>query len=231
MFERNVILWPKILHRANWQYGQFSDWNTNPCFFATRDEIGLFAVALQLTITAVTIPDALAMVLMPRVAVDKAGKRELITQSVRIVTVICGVPLLLLVIFAKPIINVVFSPVFLPAATLVRILAVGVVVRCACKVFESYLLGIDRPGVISLGTGIGTFVNIICLWLLLPVVGLSGAAFAVVAGYLTNSAILTYGFVRISGIHLNQIWVFKVSDWNPLKNAIFGKWFRQDLID
>ncbi|MHC5172664.1 MAG: hypothetical protein ACYSPJ_02710 [Planctomycetota bacterium] len=52
----------KISNQVNFQLGTLI-----LAFFATQEQIGIFAVASQVTARAMLVPDALATVLMPRV--------------------------------------------------------------------------------------------------------------------------------------------------------------------
>lgn len=205
----------KVSNEMNYQMGTII-----LAFFATREEVGLFAVASKLAMQATAIPDALITVLIPKVAGDKTGQRELIAQCARMTALVCGLLLLILAVFAKPIVTVLFSPAFLPAALLVQILSIGVLVRCACKVFVPYLLGTDRPGMVSISVVAGMVVNLGVLMLLLPLVGLPGAALGVVIGYFVSSALLTLGFVRFSNLSVTQTLKFQRSDWFVVSNTL-----------
>ena len=170
-----VNLWEMLHYGARYHIGKISNQANIKvgtmvlAFFATREEIGLFAVASMLTFQATVIPDVISTVLMPRVAGDGVGKKELVARCFRLTAIICGILLLVIAVFAEPIVVILFSPKFLPAVLLIRILSIGVAVRCACKVFETYLLGINRPGSVSISVAIGTVVNLVVLWLFLPV--------------------------------------------------------------
>lgn len=205
----------KIGNNINFQIGTMV-----LALFSSKIEIGLFAVASQVVVRTMLVPDALTVVLMPKVARDKTGKKELVAQCARLVAVVSTVLMLILAVFAKPIVSILFSPAFLPVATLVRILAVGVVVRSACKIFVPYLLGTDRPGIASISTIVGATTNLGVLWWLLPALGLPGAAIAMVAGYFAGSILLTLGFSRLSGLGLREIWQFKRADFELVANAV-----------
>lgn len=190
--------------------------------FASREEIGLFAVASALTLRVQIIPNSLVATLIPRVAGNQTNRQELVAQCARITGVICGILLLILVVFATPIVSILFSPAFLPSADLIRVLIIGVISRCACKVFVPYLLGNKRPGIVSFSVATGMVTNLLLMYLLLPVYGLTGAAISVTMNYLVSSAILAISFNRFSGLSMREIWFLKRSDWKPLGNAICG---------
>ena len=205
----------KISNLMNFQIGTII-----LALFATKADVGLFAVASQVTFRAMMIPDALTTVLIPRLAQDKTGKRNLVAQCSRLTALFCGLLLMLVAVFARPIVTVIFSPAFLPSVPLIRILALGVFVRSVCKVFVPYLLGTNHPGIASLSVAVGMLLNLIVLWLLLPMVGLLGAALAVTVSYFASSAILVVSFSRLSQLKIREIWGFRRLDWALLSGGI-----------
>ncbi len=197
----------KISNMANIQFGTLI-----LALFATREEIAFFAVAMQVTIQVLIIPDTLTLVLIPRSARDREGEKSLVARSARLTGLICGAGLLLLVVFARPLVGIVFSPAFLPVVPLIRIISIGVLVRSVSKVFVPYLIGTDHPGIASIGVGTGMIVNLGLLLLLLPFMGLPGAAVAVTAGYLSGAVVLLFWFSRLSGLNFSEILVPRRQD-------------------
>ena len=189
-------------------------------FFAGRSDIGLFAVAVSFTTRVMIIPDVLVGVLIPRVANNDSGRAELVAQGARLVGLICGGLLLIVAVFARPIVTILFSPDFIPVVPLIRILAVGVVIRSSCKVFVPYLLGINHPGIASIAAMVSALVNLSLLWILMPIIGLAGAAVSMAIGYITGAAILMFSFNLFSRLSLGEIWRYRYSDWMVLEKFI-----------
>jgi O-antigen/teichoic acid export membrane protein len=185
-------------------------------FLVSPAEIGLFALAAQLMTQIEMVPNAVGSVLMPRIATDKGGRRDLVAQCSRVAFLVCGILVLALVVLATPVVRILFSAAFLPIVPLIRIIAVGVVVRCAAKVFVPYLVGTGHPGQASIAVAGGALTNLVFLWLLLPVYGLMGAAIGMAAGHMVSSVFLTYAFTRLSGLRIGETWRFRRSDWTAL---------------
>ncbi|MCX5653836.1 MAG: polysaccharide biosynthesis C-terminal domain-containing protein [Planctomycetota bacterium] len=205
----------KIGNNLNFQIGTII-----LAMFATKEDVGLFDVATLLAARIMMLPDVLMTVLIPRVASDRMGRPELIVQGARVVFVVSAVALGALVLLAEPVISVLFSPAFLPMALVVRLLALGVLARSASKVFVPYLLGTDHPGASSASVIIGMVVNLGVLVVLMPSMGLAGAAVAMTAGYLVGSFILSMSFCRYSGLRYREIWRFQRSDWAPMFDMV-----------
>ena len=205
----------KVSNEVNYRAGEIL-----LALFATKEQIGYFSLAVLITSRVNIIPDSLNPVLMPKIAFNKTGAERLVAQGARITGIICAAMLLVLVIFAQEIVSIFFSPSFLPSVLLIRIMAIGLLVRSACKVFIPYLLGTNHPGLVSVAIIVGIPLNLGLLLLLLPAMGLPGAAIAMISGYIASSVILMYGFSRISGLSTLKIWRFNRQDFVFLADAI-----------
>ncbi|MCP4263606.1 MAG: oligosaccharide flippase family protein [Planctomycetes bacterium] len=189
-------------------------------FFAMASEVGLFAVAMRIVTQIMVLPNTLMTVLMPKSAGDAKGKRELIAQCSRFTALICGVALIVLLLFAKPLVHILFSPAFSPVVPLIQILCLGTFFRCLSKVFVPYLLGTNHPGIASISVTISTIVNLVTIWVLLPRIGLVGAALGVTLSYIVSSIILTASFVRLSGLTVRTIYTYNKDDVHLMVRVI-----------
>ena len=205
----------KISNTVNFQLGTII-----LALFASNREIAFFVVAASSTARVMIVPDTLITILIPRASRDKMGRKDLIAQCARFTAIICGLLLLFLVVFTKEIVIILFSSSFLSAVVLIRILAIGIFVRSICKVFVPFLLGTNRPGIASFSVATGTIVNLTLLLLLLPIMGLIGAAISMTISYFISSAILLISFWKLSGLSLTKIFRFGHTDWNLIIESI-----------
>lgn len=175
-------------------------------FFATKEEIGIFVVASQFASRIMIFPDSLMTVLIPKAAGDQSGRKELIAQCSRITLFLTIFLILIILIIHKPLILILFSPKFFEVAILFKILIAGIIIRSASKIFVPYFLGVNQPGIVSISTFTGTLCNIITLWCLLPLLGIKGAALAMVVGWTVGSLILFFQFKIRTGLPYSTIW-------------------------
>ena len=185
-------------------------------FFATRDEIGIYAFAVGLTIQMQILPDAVKTVLIPRAASDERGRKDLVAHCARLTALVSLLMLLGFMLLAKPIVAVFFPDSFASAGLLMQILAFGFFLRTLGKSLESYLIGCNRPGIVSLSVALGMVVNVGTLFLLLPRMGLAGAAWSLVFNYLLSSLILIASFSRLTGMGPLSVWRPRSSDFTFL---------------
>ncbi len=185
-------------------------------FYTSPTEIGFFSVGAKLMGYIFILPNVLSDVLMPRVTGDPVNRLYLVTQSMRLVGMLCGLIIIVVLLIGKPLVSIIFSPSFLPIVPLLYIFAPGIFIRCISKISIPYLKGTNHPGVISIAVVLGVLTNLILLYYLLPTMGLTGAAWAMTLGYFVSSIILLIKFYSLSNLSVSDIFLLKRSDLDVL---------------
>lgn len=176
-------------------------------FFASPGEIGIFAAAAGLVSRILTVPTSIETALFSRVAEDSRGLPETVTQAARVSGLVSGGLLILLGVLSRPVVFVLLSPQFERAIVLIWIMIPGIYLRAVSKILMSYFMGTDRPAVCSWAVGVGMAVNLVSIFVLLPPMGLEGAAWAMTLGYVASSVILVAMFRRATGLPIRSAWV------------------------
>lgn len=247
LFSIASLIWLRKKHKLAWQFPAFSKikealhygmrtfWGTFSmlanirigtillAFFVSKGEIGLFAVAMGLLSQIVTLADVIGSVVQPRVAACEKGRPELISLCCRLVVALSVVACLVVIVFSKPLVAILFSSDFLPVLPLLFILIPGIIIRCAGKSLFPYFNGIDKPGVVSIATILNLAANILLLVVLLPVLGLAGAAWATTGGYVISSLYLFIAFVHFSKMPILDILLVQKADLNLFKSLFYKK--------
>jgi len=186
-------------------------------FFATKSQVGLFAAAIAIITRVWMIPEALNVVLLPRTSGEEQGRPRLVARCSRISVYLSSALILLLLIFAKPLVSLVLSPKFLPVVPLMWIMALGVLVRTYPKVLASYFNGVGRPGRNSLAILAGLAMNLCLLPILFPWLGLPGAALTLLIAYWVETALAAHWFIAFSGLPSQTLWRPARSDWVDIR--------------
>jgi O-antigen/teichoic acid export membrane protein len=228
-----ILAWPSInhlhvifLYGIRYYFARFSNilnfriGTIILAFFVSRAEIGFFAVATQLMAYVIVIPDVLSNVLMPRIAADSNGRASLVAQSVRLSGTACGAIIIMLLLISKPLVQILLSPAFLPIVPLMWILAPGIFVRSISKIMIPYFNGTNHPGISSIAVVSGVATNLVFLAILLPIMGLSGAAWAMTLGYFVSSFILITKFHLMSSLTFVDVWKYKRKDITLLTDIV-----------
>lgn len=179
---------------------------------AGRAEIGIFAVASALLTRVFIISDAVSSVVLPRVASKDGGRPELVSFCGRVTSWLTGVVLVVLCAISVPLTTLVLSEEFLPAASLIWIMAPGVFVYSGTNVLMAYFRGVNRPRVCSWVVWTGMIVNLSTVTLLYSTVGVAAAAWGITAGRVCRSVVLALAFAR--SVHLSPtcVWLPRRGD-------------------
>jgi O-antigen/teichoic acid export membrane protein len=177
--------------------------------FVDASQIGYYAVAVSLT----QLPATLAST--RTVFFAEASHRRDLALVARATAAMIGVSLVVLIIgvpLAGPAIELLFGADFRPAVPLARVLLVGGVPYVAEQILAVGLLSAGRPGRQSLGQATAAVLTIVGLVILLPRMGVMGAAVTSVVAYSTSFLVSAALFRRESGIPLREIMLPRVGD-------------------
>lgn len=182
---------------------------------ASTREIGLFDLALALMLQFGVIASMVGSVLFPRVTEDERSRPELVALCIRLVFAATtgAMAIFLAVIALSPLFPLFFTKRFLPVVDLLVWLAPGGIAHACSAILATYLMGSNRPGALSgiIWTGIG--VNAVVLFAAYPVWGLQGAAWAMSAGFIMRTLLMSVVFHRASGAGVAATWLPKRSDF------------------
>lgn len=175
-------------------------------FFVPPMEIGLFAAASQLVARVTIVSKSVEMALFSRIAVDREGRPDLVASSARVTMLAAAALLGFITALSWPIVMILLSPQFARSVPLIWIIAPGILVRSGSNVLMTYFMGTNRPAICSWSVGLGMLANFLAILVLLPVLGLAGAAWAMTIGYAVSGAILMEAFRRSTGMTLLSTW-------------------------
>jgi O-antigen/teichoic acid export membrane protein len=187
-------------------------------YFWTFKEVGYYFSVQRITILLLAIPMAVGTVLFPTISEyhsqnNVAGIKEVTHSAERYISMV-AIPLIaFVIIFPEPIINIVLSSAFLPAASTLTMLAIYVFIISLTRPFSSLIIGINRPDIAAkIGVGIcvaniGLNYLFIPEWGLLSPLGITGpvgAATATAMSQLVGFVGLRVAAMRLTGIKLMQ---------------------------
>lgn len=182
---------------------------------------GNYAVAFTAVELLWVFPSALSIVLFPGVAAAEAAgverSVETTAQLARLMTLIlvsCGV---VGAAIAPAVISFVFSGRYQAAIVPLEILIPGVVLYGVQTVLTSDLSGRGHPGVVSAVTGVGVVLMVGLAVLLIPFIGLSGAAIASSISYAFVFALSAKIFTRITGALTRSLLIPRKQDLAHLR--------------
>ncbi|OGO03258.1 MAG: hypothetical protein A2Y72_00995 [Chloroflexi bacterium RBG_13_53_26] len=175
--------------------------------------VGYYSVAVAIVETLWYFPAAVGTVVFartPRLTTEESNRMTpIICRNTFFVTVLAG---LALFVFGRYIITLFFGSSFLPALEPMWILLPGIAALSISKVLGNELNGRGKPFINTIASGISLVVNIPLNLLLIPKMGISGAALASTISYTVITVVTLLAFVRISRGRVFDTVVIKSQD-------------------
>jgi len=146
--------------------------------FYGHEQVGYFSIGLTLMQVFSFLPDAVNMIIMPKVAALK--DKETILRPIKLAVAGCVVVSLVilipLTIFRTMIVVIIFSDKYLPAVAVILPLGISQVFFAALQVYGSVWQGLGKPGIPSIIIGVATGLNIVLGYFLIKNYGIFGAS-------------------------------------------------------
>ena len=195
-------------------------------FFLNPASTGVYVIAVQLSERLWMFSQSISTVLLPRLSElssDK-DKRELITPLITRFTLFFTV--LISIVFAlaaRPFISIVFGNEYDGVLAPLLILLPGIVLTSGSRILSNDLAARGKPELNFYAAIIVVFCNIIINIILIPSLGLTGAAIATTTAYSINFIIKVFMYRYFSAVPIQDlIWV-KANDLERLRAFVFSK--------
>jgi O-antigen/teichoic acid export membrane protein len=181
---------------------------------------GIYSVATLLAEAVWYIPNAIGLVLAPRVAAGVEGDDDDSTAAICRATVLVSVAGALVIAALAPLlVLVLFGSAFLSAVVPLWVLLPGVVAVGLDKPIASYQLGRGRPQISLYVALLATPVTVAAYVLLIPRYGIVGAAAGSTLSYIATTAIEVFFLHRVSPLRLRNLVIPRRSDWRLYASA------------
>ncbi len=153
--------------------------------------LGIYAVASKFAELMRLVPTALNYVLYPRFA--RLGADEATTEARRLLHRATALTLILTPLLAVGTfigLPLLYGKVFRSAVTPAEIIIIGLSIEGAAAVSSAFLLGRGRPGLNSVGMGVGAVITVTLDTILIPRYGALGGAITSAVTYLITTTVL-----------------------------------------
>jgi len=187
-------------------------------YFWTSVEVGYYFAVQQIIQIFIILSAAVGTVLFPTLSEYHSSKNfERIKQTThlteRYISMVLIPPIVIVILFAKPVINIMLNSAFLPASSVLITLVIYALIYGLRIPYHSLISGMNEPGIAArIGIAICA-TNIILNYLFIPECGLlspfgisgpTGAAIATVLSSLVGLIGFQYTAKKLTGIRLFQ---------------------------
>jgi O-antigen/teichoic acid export membrane protein len=175
--------------------------------------VGFYSVAVSAVECINYFPIAVGTVVFartPGMREDEANRSTpVVCRNTVLVAAVCGV---LLAAIAGTVVKALFGRGFVPAVTPLWLLIPGAVSLSVYRVLANDLAGRGRPGIAAACSASGLAVNIVLNLMLIPRLGISGAAVATSCAHTITSISILVIFVRLTHIRPVDVVLAKPED-------------------
>jgi O-antigen/teichoic acid export membrane protein len=169
-------------------------------YFMSVSYVGYYSIAVSMAEALWYFPGAVGTIVLartPGMAAEEANRTTpRICRTTLFVTILAGLTLFGL---GRYFIMLLFGSEFLPALKPLWYLLPGVAALSICKVLSNELVGRGKPIINAVVAGISLGVNIPLNLLLIPRMGIAGAALASTVSYSVSAVVTLVAFTRVSG--------------------------------
>ncbi len=187
-------------------------------YFWTSVEVGYYFTVQQVLEIIIILSTAVSIVLFPTLSEYHSTKNfEKIKQTThlaeRYISMVLIPPIVVIIVFVNPVINIMLSSAFLPAASVLITLTIYALIVGLRMPYASLISGINRPGIAAKIGFVICITNISLNYLFIPKTGLlsvigingpTGAAVATVVSSLVGFFGLRFAAKKLVGIKLLQ---------------------------
>jgi O-antigen/teichoic acid export membrane protein len=173
-------------------------------FYLPPAQVAFFNMGQNKGVLMNKIPDAMSTILFPRVSKtdDHADSAKLIARAFRVALLILSLIGVIAFISFKPIVYILYGRNYLPMVAPFLILLPGVIISSSAGIISQYFAGVGRVDLAIKIPIIPFLVQVVAAILLVPPLGIAGAAVAFLVAMFCLSAIQIAVFLKISGCTL-----------------------------
>jgi len=193
--------------------------------FVSPHLLGFYVIGVTWSGAVMPLSNALSQVIVPRLSriidpLEAAGEFARASRLAAAVTVGTGIGFALITPFAM---RVVFGSAFAPAVPAALVLVAAAVFLGVNQFLKEGLRGLGRPGLAAIAEGIGLAVTVPGLFILLPRLGILGAALASLVAYATVFTFLSMVLSRYVGLSPVSMYLLQRADLRSLRRELGRK--------
>lgn len=175
-------------------------------YFLESAQLGIYNIALQMSNMSMALLGSVGFLLPPMLTrLQKEEKFYEMKRTYQVLTkwiVVLILPVIGLLLFAPgPIIRLLFGEAFVAGATALQILLIGNVLTIVMGLNSSALIALGNNKLVSYIIAVQAVINIVINVLLIPIIGIEGAAIGMAVSLVVGDIFGVAAIYRFHGIH------------------------------
>ena len=184
-----------------------------------NSELGIYSISVQLAELAFVFPTSISSAFEGRLySCEEKDRKKISAQIVRI-TFYTTFAICIIGILMKPLVAVLYGQEYERAGVSMVILLIGIIFASIGKVAPAYFYTKGRPNIHLIVAAIVLVINLLLNFVLIPTIGINGAALASTISYLFYGLIYVL-MLKKDGISIKQLLIIQKDDLKNLKQIL-----------
>ena len=184
-----------------------------------NSQLGIYSISVQLAELAFVFPTSISSAFEGRLySCEEKDRKKISAQIVRI-TFYVTLIICIIGVLCEPLITVLYGEEYAPAGTSMIILLIGIVFASIGKVSPAYFYTKGKPSIHLIVAAVVLTINIALNFVLIPIMGINGAALASTVSYFFYGVIYILILGR-DGISVKQLLIIQKEDIRSIKQLI-----------
>jgi O-antigen/teichoic acid export membrane protein len=176
-------------------------------------EVGHYSIAVGLVSLVFFIPDTVGFVLFPKLAgFEGKDADEFAIRACRNTLFVTALPILGIALFGKLAIRILYGTEFLPACQALYWLLPGTMAMCVYMILSRYFTSKNKQEITIVAGLTGLATNVGLNFILIPRLGIAGAAVSTTLSYSATTFLMLFFFMRESRCGLMECVMIKRTD-------------------
>lgn len=175
-------------------------------------EVGIYSIAVTLADRVLLTPRIVGTILLPRVVKQAEGTRDFQNMVSRMTSLMMGVILLVVLIFANPVILLLYGKSFAPSFVPLMILLPGIFFLGLNSILMPHFVAKAYPPISFIAPSVGLLLNVVGNVVLIPLFGYVAAALTSSFGYGVMYFVFALSYKKETGTKLHELLLPKKED-------------------
>jgi len=190
-------------------------------FYLNPEEVAFYTLSVGLVQLMFHLPNSVGIVLMPKlVGKEKKDAHEFTASVCRNTLFLIFLPSLLVLVLNRFLIGFLYGPEYLRASQAVPFLLPGIILMSIFKVLSRNYTASNRHQITAAAGTVGLTINVIANLILIPGMGIRGAALSTMISYSITSLIVMTHFIKDSGLGWKRIILIDRNDFYNYKTSL-----------
>lgn len=189
--------------------------------FIAKNQIGIYSVGVSLAEKVWLIPDAVKDILLSKLCKGKGG--EEVAKVIRLNLAIAILAVVFVALISKPFVALVYGSEYVGADVITTIMLTGIIGMIFYKMVYSYNISQGKRLVNLIFLGVAATANVIGNIILIPIMGIYGAALTSVVSYMLCGICFLIYFHHVSHVPYWQMLFVQRSDFVMIKRFLAKK--------